>query len=296
MKNLYLIRHAKAVSQELGVNDFKRALSKQGRNDAVAMSKRLCERDIAPDLLISSPADRALETAHIFAEQFDYPVQRILLQDEIYDEDADVILEILKTLDDIHSSVMLFGHEPTLSQLAGFLLPGEERELRTTGVFGISLDIRGWQELAAKSGTLQLFDFPVRATPKAYKKARNVIAKEISGRMEDVLKHFDAESSKHVQKVLAKTNKKLAKALTKVLKASTIEDLAGGRSEERIDHLGKAAGENISAPLSSDFSAKPAKTTHPEGLSESSEGAPTKDGKGAGQPAKRRTRKKKEQQ
>ena len=98
MKTLYLVRHAKAISQELGVNDFKRSLSKQGRDDAVAMSKRLWKKGIAPDLLLSSPADRALETAHIFAEQFDYPVQRILLKDEIYDEDADVVRELLKPL------------------------------------------------------------------------------------------------------------------------------------------------------------------------------------------------------
>jgi phosphohistidine phosphatase len=249
MKTLYLVRHAKAVSQELGVNDFKRSLSKQGRDDAVTMSKRLSQKGIVPDLLISSPADRALETAHIFAKQFDYPVQQILLKDEIYDEDADVVREILKTLDDTSRIVMLFGHEPVLSQLAGFLLQEAQRELRTTGVCGISLDISGWQELAAHTGTLQVFDFPVRATPKAYKKARSVIAKELTGTLEDFLQHLDVETSKHLQKVIAKTSKKLAKELTKVLNASTVEDLVGGQSEQRIDHLGKSkVEENIASP------------------------------------------------
>jgi phosphohistidine phosphatase len=251
MKTLYLVRHAKAVSQELGVNDFKRSLSKQGRDDAMAMSERLSQKGIAPDLLISSPADRALETAHIFAKQFGYPVQRILLKDEIYDEDADVIREILKTLDNTSRIVMLFGHEPALSQLAGFLLQETEMELRKTGVFGISLDISGWQKLAAQTGTLQVSDFPVRATPKAYKKARSVIAKEITGMMQDYLEDLDVETSKHLQKVIAKTGKKLAQELTKALKASTVEELVRGRAEQHIDHLGKPDGENIASLLPS---------------------------------------------
>lgn len=237
MKILYLVRHAKAISQGSGVNDFKRSLTKQGRNDAKAMSQRLLKKGIVLDFLISSPADRTLETAHIFAKRFDYPNHKILLKDEIYDEDAVLIKEVLKNLDDRFSTVMLFGHEPALSQLAGLFLQDTELEIRTTGVVGISLDISHWQNIAETTGNLLFFDFPVRATPKVYKKARKELAKKISATMEDILGNIDGEAAKHLEKIIGKTSKQLAKALTKVLQTSKIEDIAGIRSRTRLNNL-----------------------------------------------------------
>ena len=57
MKTLYLVRHAKAIPGDVGVNDFKRPLSKRGKDDAQAMGKRLYQKGISPDLCVSSPAD-----------------------------------------------------------------------------------------------------------------------------------------------------------------------------------------------------------------------------------------------
>ena len=236
MKLLYLVRHAKAISQKLGVNDFKRSLSKQGVEDAKAMGKRLKKKGLSLDLLLSSPADRALETAHIFARELEYPVQRILLRDEFYDEDKDIILEILKSMPDTHERLMLFGHDPALSQMAALFLQDTEIELRTSGVIGIALEIERWQELTEAAGTLIFFDFPVRATPKVYKKARKAIAAEITASMENILEDIDSGSSKQLEKILDKTSKKLAKQLTRVLHASKVEDIAEvKRVKQRID-------------------------------------------------------------
>lgn len=239
MKTLYLVRHAKAISRELGTNDFKRMLSKQGCEDAEAMSKRLGKKGISPELLIASPADRALETAHIFAERFGYPVQQIVLKDEIYDEEAmEPLLLMLQALEDRYHSVMVFGHEPALSQLAGFLLKDtEDVEMRTSGVLGLGLRIGHWRELAEDCGSLLLFDFPVRATPKVYKQARKTIAKHLTSTMQDILEQIDESASKHLEAILKKTSKKMAKELTKVLRASKIEDIAGTRPQKRVDHL-----------------------------------------------------------
>ena len=237
MKTLYVVRHAKAISGELGINDFKRSLSKQGQVEAKAMGKRLRKKGIAPELLISSPADRALETAQIFAGQFGYPLQNILLNDHIYDEGGEALREIVKQLDEGYNTVMLFGHEPSLSEFAKGLLKDTEIELRTTGVLGISLDISRWQAIDDNTGTLILFDFPVRATPKVYKKARKAIAQDITASMEELLEQIDSDASKHLNKVIEKTSKKLAKELTKVLRASKVEDLSGTRSQQRVDTL-----------------------------------------------------------
>jgi len=234
MKTLYLIRHSKAIPGESGVNDFKRPLEKRGIEDAKTISKRLQKKEIFPDIMISSPADRALETAHIFAEALNYPARQILLKEEIYEGGADNLRQIIAPLDDYYDVAMLFGHEPALSSLAAQLLRDAEGvELRTTGVIGIGFDIASWQSISDQTGTLLLFDFPVRATPKVYKKAKKAISDEISISIESILEGIDSGVSHYMQKVLKKTSKTLAKELTRVMQSSKIEHFADTHRRKR---------------------------------------------------------------
>ena len=236
MKRLYLVRHSKAIPGECGVNDFKRPLAKRGAEDAKTMSKRLRKKGIAPDILISSPADRALETAHIFATEFDYSIRSILLKEEIYDGGAADIRAVLAQLDEHYDIAMLFGHEPALSNLAALLLPDAgEMELRTTGVVGIEFEFAHWQEINAQTGTLLLFDFPVQ--PTSFKKAKKVVSEEISVSIASILEGIDAGVSQYMQKVLKKTSKKLANELTRVMQSSRVEDFAGIHRRSPIDCL-----------------------------------------------------------
>jgi phosphohistidine phosphatase len=237
MKTLYLVRHAKAIPSDKGVTDFKRALTKTGKNDAQAMSERLRKKGIVPDLFISSPADRALETAHIFAHTFGYPLQKIDLKDEIYENNEETLKKVIKRIDDQYNMVMLFGHNPSLSNLANHLLYDFDAEIRISGVVGISFETSSWQDLSAESATLRLFDFPVRLTPKVYKKARKTIEHEIISTMEAILEDIDVEASRHLQKIMQKTSKKLAKQMLKVLKVSKVEKIAGRGKLHRVDNL-----------------------------------------------------------
>ena len=245
MKTLYLVRHAKAIPREAGVNDFKRLLSQDGQEDARTMAKRLSKKGIFPDLLIASPADRALETAHIFAEKLHYPHQRILVHEELYTADqAESVCPMLQALPDQYETVMLFGHEPLLSACAGWLAPNFSAELRTAGVIGICLKISEWRQLLEGGGTLVFFDFPVRATPKVDKEARKIVKEHLSTTMEDLLEQIDVEVSKHVRNVIKKTSKKFAKELLNVLQTSKIRELARGKGQPRIDRLPQLPGEN----------------------------------------------------
>lgn len=244
MKTLYLVRHAKAIPCEAEINDFKRLLSKDGQEDAQMVAKRLSKKRILPDLLLASPADRALETAHIFAEKLHYPHQRILLQEELYAaEQAERVCTMLQALPDQYETVMLFGHEPLLSACAGLLVPDFSAELLMAGVIGIYLDISEWRQLSEGQGTLSFFDFPVRAIPKVDKEARKVIKKHLSATMEDLLEQIDVEISKHVRKVIKKTSKKFAKELLNVLQTPKVRELASGKGQPRIDRRPQTPGE-----------------------------------------------------
>jgi phosphohistidine phosphatase len=237
MKILYLVRHAKAISADVGVTDFKRALTKTGRNDARSMGKKLRKKAIEPELLISSPADRTLETAHIFAKKLGYPPQKIWLKEEIYDEDAEALQELIKQIDDKHTTVMFFGHNPSVSDLAKAFLPDLETDIQVAGILGIAFETSSWRDISAESATLLLFDFPVQVTPKIYKKARRNLTAELESTIGNLLGDKDAETSKQLEKIVRKTSKQLAKKFIKMLPESNVEDVAGTRKCIRIDNL-----------------------------------------------------------
>ena len=69
MKTLYIVRHAKSSWDNLSIDDFDRPLNKKGLKDAPKMAKHFADTYQRPDLIISSPARRALETAENFAEK-----------------------------------------------------------------------------------------------------------------------------------------------------------------------------------------------------------------------------------
>jgi len=228
MQTLYLVRHAKAIPSDVGVADFKRALSKPGEREARRMSKRLRKHGIRPKLFLSSPADRALETAHIFAAKLKYPVQDIVLHDAIYENTAAKLHEIVNGLADGPQTVMLFGHNPSVSELAKYFLPERETEIRTGGVVGIAFEAETWRDIAADNATLVLDDFPVQISPETYKQARQILRRDISTTLEGLVVGLDARASRSVEKLLKKTSKRLAKKLLKVLPVSKVEELAGG--------------------------------------------------------------------
>src|SRR5437868_13677338 len=84
MKTLFLIRHAKSSWDDAALPDKDRPLSDRGRRDAPKIGKRLTKRDVKSDLILSSPARRALTTAEIIAKKLDYKRKNIMVEDRLY--------------------------------------------------------------------------------------------------------------------------------------------------------------------------------------------------------------------
>jgi phosphohistidine phosphatase len=98
--------------------DKDRPLNDRGRRDAPKMGERLAKRDVKPSLILSSPAVRALRTAEIIAKKLDYRRKDIVVNERLYAVEADDLLDVIHQLDDKVERVMLFGHNPELTELA----------------------------------------------------------------------------------------------------------------------------------------------------------------------------------
>lgn len=160
MKKLYLIRHAKSSWANPTLSDFDRPLNKRGQKDAPEMGKRLQLRKIVPDLLLSSPAERALTTCKIIAEKIHYPSGGIKTDKNLYHAEDAEILQIVQGLDDRYSCVWIFGHNPGLTDFVNLLADAGIDNVPTCGVTACSLDIQSWDEASWKKGVLTFFDYP----------------------------------------------------------------------------------------------------------------------------------------
>jgi phosphohistidine phosphatase len=160
VKTLYIIRHAKSSWVDVGLRDFDRPLSERGEKDAPRMGKRLKERAVVPDLLLSSPAKRAIKTGKFIAKALDYPKEKIVQDKRLYHADADAILAILSTMNDAHDTVLLFGHNPGLTEFANMLLNQTIMNIPTTGVVAGRLSIVSWKNVKPGCGKMIFFDFP----------------------------------------------------------------------------------------------------------------------------------------
>ena len=100
MKTLFLIRHAKSSWEDTALADKDRPLSDRGRRDAPKMGKRLAKRDVKPDLILSSPARRALTTAEIIAKKLDYKRKDIVVEDRLYSGAVHDLLKVIHKLGD----------------------------------------------------------------------------------------------------------------------------------------------------------------------------------------------------
>ncbi|MBF8257817.1 MAG: phosphoglycerate mutase family domain protein [Actinobacteria bacterium] len=163
MKTVVLVRHAKSSWKDTSLKDFDRPLNKRGERDAPLMGKKLKERRVMPDLILSSPAKRAKKTATCIAEEIGYPKNKILYNDKMYHSGGRVLLEIVRNQDDEHGTIMLFGHNPDLGDLAEMLLDSDPvYAIPTTGVYCIRFDVDSWKDIREGNGEVVFFDYPKR--------------------------------------------------------------------------------------------------------------------------------------
>ena len=161
MKTIILVRHAKSSWKDSRLDDFERPLNKRGKQDAPLMGKKLKERKILPDLILSSPAKRARKTAALIAEEIGYPRGKIQYNDKMYHSGSRYLFDLVKKLDDKHESVMLIGHNPDFMDFVGMLLKqGPIYNIPTTGVYCLRFPVNNWNKVQKGKGESVFFDYP----------------------------------------------------------------------------------------------------------------------------------------
>lgn len=162
MKTLYVVRHAKSSWDDTDLADIDRPLNDRGKRDAPRMGKRLKEKSIHPELFLSSPARRAFSTARRIGEVLNYKKENIRTERKLYHASEDDILNIVRALPDKLNSVMIFGHNPGLTDFVNELLESKQfiDNIPTCGIVAFSFACKSWTDLTQRNAALIFFDYP----------------------------------------------------------------------------------------------------------------------------------------
>ena len=159
MKTLLLLRHAKSSWGDATLPDRERPLNIRGERDLQKMSKRLAQRHVKPDLIMSSPALRALATAKAIAKGFDRELNAIVVNDRLYAASADALIDVIEGIDDKWGRVMLVGHNPGITDLAHHYA-SEVAHMPTCAIVVFGFDVEAWSGLGKVRPVTMDFDSP----------------------------------------------------------------------------------------------------------------------------------------
>lgn len=145
-KLLYLLRHAKAESSKLKLSDLDRTLTDRGVGDAQKLAAKLRKKEIAFNLIVASPAVRAITTAQIIAKTLDFRQSHLEVNESLYQANSSDLLELVAGLHKKASKVLLVGHNPGMEEFAQ-LLSGEPISMATCSLIEFDLDIKHWKDI-----------------------------------------------------------------------------------------------------------------------------------------------------
>lgn len=143
-----------------GLDDLDRPLNERGKKDAPEMAKRIKERGVEFDLFLSSPAKRARKTAKFFAEEFGVTKSEIRSEDKLYPASVTAFLETVSQLEEKYQSVILFSHNPGITEFVNTLTNVHIDDMPTCSVFGVQSDANKWSEFLKSSKLFLFFDYP----------------------------------------------------------------------------------------------------------------------------------------
>ena len=159
-KLLYLVRHAKSSWDDPSLSDIDRPLSNRGRRNAPDMGRRLQAQGHRPECVIASPARRAQMTARLVIRELGLDAAEIITDPELYFRGTGAMLAALEGVEDGIRSVMMVGHNPTMTHLLNTLCGTRVGNMVTCAIAIVDFGAHPWSEASASGGELVGYDFP----------------------------------------------------------------------------------------------------------------------------------------
>ena len=120
-RSLLIMRHGKSDWNTGSRSDFERPLAKRGQKAVKRMGQWLIQQELIPDHIISSPANRAQQTAIGICRAIKVAESTINWEPRVYGAGMATLLDVLTACPPLKQRVILIGHNPGLEMLVRFL-------------------------------------------------------------------------------------------------------------------------------------------------------------------------------
>ncbi len=157
MKTLFIVRHAQANWAEESGQDRLRTLDAEGIADAIKMGKLLTDDKLIPDLILSSTAIRAEQTAKFLAEELNLNDSQIEYKNVLYNASAETILLAIQSLETEENTIMIVAHNPGISNFLSLVTDGSTINMGTCDIAIVELDINKWKDCLPGKGFLSRY-------------------------------------------------------------------------------------------------------------------------------------------
>jgi phosphohistidine phosphatase len=159
-KTLLVLRHAKSSWEEPDKQDFDRALKSRGLNDIRVLAREIRSKVNNLDAIFSSPANRAIHTAILFSLTVGFPLEKIRITKNLYETDEHQLEKFVKEFLDDLNTVMIVGHNPTLTDFVNLFLKESIYNIPTSGFIGLIFSSTKWKKIDEGSLISSFFHFP----------------------------------------------------------------------------------------------------------------------------------------
>jgi len=159
MKKIYLIASAKAEDFSAVTEDYERAICKQGYKDINTIGSYLLLRGISPDIIFSSYALRAQQTAVELADRLKFNGVKYFLEELYYSPYSDLV-NIIKVQDNMMESIFIIGHNPQLNVVCNYFAVQKIAKIPSMGIVSLIFDTNNWSEVEQNKGNLDFFIYP----------------------------------------------------------------------------------------------------------------------------------------
>ena len=157
MKKLYIVRHTQK-EEEFTKDDYDRDLSTEGLEKAKVIAENFAKKNLLIDLIVASPAIRTKKTAEIFAQALDYK-KSIMYNEVLYMAFVNELFETISYTFDTIDSMLLVGHNPSLTALA-ITLVGFKEKFEQGAIMEINFDCDSWIDISKENAKLVSYELP----------------------------------------------------------------------------------------------------------------------------------------
>jgi len=158
--SLILMRHGKSAWDDPRIDDFRRPLASRGLRDVPEMGRRLSRRAVRPDLIVSSPAARAIGTARAVARELGYREDGILEVAKLYHASPSTMMACARRAPHTVGSLMIVGHNPGMTELANMFDGLRIDNMPTSGMLCVEFEADAWDQVEPGAARFAWFDYP----------------------------------------------------------------------------------------------------------------------------------------